>query len=100
MTLPLKFDILNKSKEYAARTGTVSTPHGTFKTPAFMPVGTRATVKGLTPQQVRSTGSEIILNNAYHLALRPGDELIAKLGGVVDIKRGRWQTSIQLTIMV
>ena len=47
-----------------------------------MPVGTRGSVKGLTPAQIRSTGSEIILNNAYHLMLRPGDELVAELGGV------------------
>ncbi|MBT4584881.1 MAG: tRNA guanosine(34) transglycosylase Tgt [Phycisphaerae bacterium] len=87
MPIPLTFEIHHKSKENAARTGTVTTPRGSFKTPAFMPVGTRATVKGLTPQQVRSTGSEIILNNAYHLALRPGDEQIAKLGGVHKFMR-------------
>jgi queuine tRNA-ribosyltransferase len=87
MPTPLTFKIHNKSKENAARTGVITTPHGSFKTPAFMPVGTRATVKGLTPSQVRSTGSEIILNNAYHLALRPGDEQIAKLGGVHKFMR-------------
>ncbi|MBT4530307.1 MAG: tRNA guanosine(34) transglycosylase Tgt [Phycisphaerae bacterium] len=72
----------NQSQEHAGRTGVVTTPHGSFQTPAFMPVGTRGSVKGLTPQQVRATGSEIILNNAYHLMLRPGDTQIAELGGV------------------
>ncbi|MBT5366048.1 MAG: tRNA guanosine(34) transglycosylase Tgt [Phycisphaerae bacterium] len=72
----------HKSKENAARTGTVTTPHGSFRTPAFMPVGTRGTVKGLTPQQIRATGSDIILNNAFHLMLRPTDTRIADLGGV------------------
>jgi len=80
--LPLKFDIQHRSQEHSGRTGVVTTPHGSFQTPAFMPVGTRGSVKGLTPNQVRSTGSEIILNNAYHLMLRPSDTQIAELGGV------------------
>lgn len=66
----------------AARRGTFSTSHGVVQTPVFMPVGTQGTVKGLTPQQVRDVGAEIILGNTYHLALRPGDELIAELGGL------------------
>ncbi len=82
MPSPLNFTIHHKSKENAARTGTVTTPHGSFRTPAFMPVGTRGTVKGLTPQQVRATGSDILLNNAFHLMLRPTDLRIAKFGGV------------------
>ncbi len=82
MPVPLTFKIHHKSKENAARTGTVTTPHGSFRTPAFMPVGTRGTVKGLTPQQIRATGSDIILNNAFHLMLRPTDKRIAELGGV------------------
>ena len=65
-----------------ARHGTVTTPHGAFDTPMFMPVGTQATVKGLTPDQVRDCGAKIILGNTYHLTLRPGDELIAELGGL------------------
>ena len=87
MPQPLTFQVLEKSKENAARTGVVTTPHGSFKTPAFMPVGTRGTVKGLTPNQIRSTGSEILLNNAYHLALRPGAEQIEKFGGVHSFMR-------------
>ncbi len=65
-----------------ARVGRVTTPHGSFDTPAFMPVGTRASVKGLLPAQVRATGSQVLLNNTYHLLLRPGPETVAKLGGV------------------
>jgi queuine tRNA-ribosyltransferase len=66
----------------AARRGEVVTPRGAVQTPAFMPVGTQATVKGLTPEQVRGTGAEILLANTYHLMLRPGAERIAALGGL------------------
>lgn len=65
-----------------ARRGTLTTLHGTVETPIFMPVGTQATVKGLTPQQVLETGAQIILGNTYHLNLRPGSELIRELGGL------------------
>ncbi len=65
-----------------ARRGEFSTPHGAVQTPAFMPVGTQATVKGLTPETVRGTGTEILLGNTYHLMLRPGAERIAALGGL------------------
>jgi queuine tRNA-ribosyltransferase len=66
----------------AARTGEITTPHGVVRTPAFMPVGTQATVKGLTPDEVRRTGADILLGNTYHLMLRPGAERIAALGGL------------------
>ena len=66
----------------AARRGEIATPHGAVQTPAFMPVGTQATVKGLAPETVRETGSEILLGNTYHLMLRPGAERIAGLGGL------------------
>jgi queuine tRNA-ribosyltransferase len=65
-----------------ARRGEFTTPHGRVQTPAFMPVGTQATVKGLTPEAVRATGAEILLGNTYHLMLRPGAERIAALGGL------------------
>src|SRR5215213_9961736 len=65
-----------------ARLGRFETTHGPVETPVFMPVGTQGTVKGLTPDQLRSAGAEILLGNTYHLALRPGDELIAGLGGL------------------
>ncbi|MBL8799129.1 MAG: tRNA guanosine(34) transglycosylase Tgt [Planctomycetia bacterium] len=66
----------------AARCGLLRTPHGDVETPVFMPVGTQATVKGLTPHMVAEAGAQIILGNTYHLTLRPGDELIAQLGGL------------------
>src|SRR6266567_7655035 len=65
-----------------ARAGRFITPHGTVETPAFMPVGTLATVKALDPDDLRTLGAEMILANAYHLHLRPGDELIRELGGL------------------
>ncbi len=66
----------------AARSGEIVTPHGVVQTPAFMPVGTQGTVKGLMPDDVRATGTEILLGNTYHLMLRPGAERIAALGGL------------------
>ena len=82
MASPIQFTIRHRCHSSRARVGTIATPHGAFDTPAFMPVGTRGTIRGLTPDQIRSTGSQIILNNAYHLLLRPGDELVARRGGV------------------
>jgi len=66
----------------AARAGVFTTPHGAIETPAFMPVGTQATVKTLDPRELREAGAQMILANAYHLHLRPGDELIAQMGGL------------------
>jgi queuine tRNA-ribosyltransferase len=66
----------------AARAGTLSTAHGDIRTPAFMPVGTKATVKGLDPDEVRALGADVILGNTYHLHFRPGEEVIEKLGGL------------------
>ena len=66
----------------SARRGTIQTPHGTIETPIFMPVGTLGTVKAMTPQEVEEVGATIILGNTYHLHLRPGDALIAQLGGL------------------
>ncbi|MBV9257060.1 MAG: tRNA guanosine(34) transglycosylase Tgt [Ktedonobacteraceae bacterium] len=65
-----------------ARAGTLRTPHGTIQTPIFMPVGTQATVKSLSPEELQSAGAQIILANTYHLMLRPGSELIASFGGL------------------
>src|SRR6202162_6688656 len=66
----------------AARRGEIVMPHGRVQTPAFMPVGTQATVKGLSPEAVAATGAEIVLGHTYHLMLRPGAERIAALGGL------------------
>ena len=65
-----------------ARTGTIQMMRGDIRTPAFMPVGTAATVKAMKPETVRATGADIILGNTYHLMLRPGAERVARLGGL------------------
>jgi queuine tRNA-ribosyltransferase len=78
--MTITFELL--SADGAARRGRLHTPHGPVETPVFMPVGTQATVKGLTPRQLEDAGARIVLGNTYHLALRPGDALIAELGGL------------------
>ncbi len=65
-----------------ARRGVIHTPHGAIDTPAFMPIGTRAVVKGLSPAQLSETGTQVVLANTYHLMLRPGAEVVARLGGL------------------
>jgi queuine tRNA-ribosyltransferase len=82
MTHPLHYDLIAKSSQSNARLGRVHTPHGSFDTPAFMPVGTQATVKGLLPELVSRTGAQIILSNTYHLMLRPGSQLVENMGGL------------------
>jgi queuine tRNA-ribosyltransferase len=77
----IRFDIQTRSSSCSARLGRVTTRHGVFDTPAFMPVGTAAAMKGLTPAQTRGTGTQIILNNAYHLMLRPGSDVVRRFGG-------------------
>jgi len=71
-----------EAKDHNSRAGILKTQHGTIHTPVFMPVGTLGTVKALTPEEVHELGAEIILGNTYHLHLRPGDELVRKLGGL------------------
>src|ERR1700688_5108328 len=80
--MPKRFSFQLTACDGAARRGEIVTPHGAVQTPAFMPVGTQATVKGITPEDVRATGAEIVLGNTYHLMLRPGAERIAALGGL------------------
>ncbi len=80
--MALKFSICTKDSRTQARVGVLSTGHGDIHTPAFMPVGTQATVKSLTPEDLLELGTEIILSNTYHLYLRPGHETIEKLGGL------------------
>jgi queuine tRNA-ribosyltransferase len=77
---PVTYEL--KTTHHKARAGVVNTPHGSFETPIFMPVGTQSTVKALTFDQLRSCGSEIILANTYHMYLRPGPDLVAKAGGL------------------
>src|SRR6056297_3584422 len=76
------FNYKLKGTDGLARTGVISTPRGEIRTPAFMPVGTAATVKAMMPESVRETGADILLGNTYHLMLRPGAERIARLGGL------------------
>lgn len=80
--MALQFDIQARSQQCGARSGCVTTPHGSFDTPAFMPVGTQASVKGLLPDSVSQLGAQIILGNTFHLLLRPGSELVAEMGGL------------------
>jgi queuine tRNA-ribosyltransferase len=80
MTTGFFFKLL--ATDGAARLGEIATPHGRVRTPAFMPVGTQATVKGMYPDQVRASGADIVLGNTYHLMLRPGPERVAALGGL------------------
>ena len=76
------FDLLRTDETTAARRGRIRTGRGTIETPVFMPVGTRGTVKGLTPDQVASLGAEVVLANAYHLFLRPGADVVRDVGGL------------------
>ncbi len=76
------FTILEKDKKSDARLGELQTPHGIIKTPSFVPVGTLASVKGITPQSLKEMGAQIVLSNTYHLHLRPGEDVIAEMGGL------------------
>ena len=78
----MRFEIVHTCKQSGARVGKLYTEHGVIDTPCFMPVGTRATVKGLSPEEVKATGAQILLSNTYHLYLRPGHELIERAGGL------------------
>jgi queuine tRNA-ribosyltransferase len=82
VTPAIQFSITARDPLSAARSGEISTPHGVIPTPIFMPVGTQATVKAMTPAELTEVGARIILGNTYHLYLRPGHELLKKLGGL------------------
>ncbi|MBN1395281.1 MAG: tRNA guanosine(34) transglycosylase Tgt [Pirellulales bacterium] len=82
ISTPFSFRLLHADAQTAARRSAFSTPHGDVQMPAFMPVGTQATVKGLEIDQLQATGAEMVLANTYHLALRPGEETVAALGGL------------------
>lgn len=77
-----KYEVVKSDPTTAARLGRITTPHGVIDTPVFMPVGTRASVRAMTPEELIELGAEIILANAYHLYLRPGHELVAEAGGL------------------
>lgn len=77
----MEFTVLKKDKITAARLGKLVLAHGEVDTPSFMPVGTQATVKSTTPEELLELGAQMILGNTYHLGLRPGIEIIKKAGG-------------------
>jgi queuine tRNA-ribosyltransferase len=79
---PVRFELIRQNRASSARLGRVSTPHGVFDTPAFMPVGTQGSIKGVLPDHVTKTGTQIVLANTYHLMLRPGEKTVAELGGL------------------
>ncbi|WP_413526136.1 tRNA guanosine(34) transglycosylase Tgt [Latilactobacillus curvatus] len=78
----IKYRLIKKEKHTGARLGEIVTPHGTFKTPMFMPVGTQASVKTMAPEELKEIGAGIILSNTYHLWLRPGEDIVEKAGGL------------------
>lgn len=84
---PITFEITHIDKNSGARTGILHTPHGDVETPMFMPVGTQATVKFISPEELVEMGSGIVLANTYHLWLRPGEDIVAKAGGVQNFMR-------------
>ena len=79
---PIQYRLIKKEKHTGARLGEIITPHGTFPTPMFMPVGTLATVKTMSPEELKEMGAGVILSNTYHLWLRPGEDLVEKAGGL------------------
>jgi queuine tRNA-ribosyltransferase len=79
--LDFKFELLKECSRTGARAGILHTPHGDIETPIFMPVGTQATVKTMSPEEIENLGAQIILSNTYHLYLRPGHDLVKKAGG-------------------
>lgn len=84
---PITFEITHIDKNSGARTGILHTPHGDVETPMFMPVGTQATVKFISPEELIEMGSGVVLANTYHLWLRPGEDIVAKAGGVQNFMR-------------
>lgn len=78
----VKYELIKTCKQTGARLGRLHTPHGVIETPIFMPVGTQATVKAMTPEELKEIGSQIILSNTYHLYTRPGHDLIERAGGL------------------
>ena len=82
MTSPLTYKLIHQDKKTGARLGEITTPHGTFQTPMFMPVGTQASVKTLAPEELKEMFSCVILANTYHLWQRPGPEIVKEAGGL------------------
>jgi queuine tRNA-ribosyltransferase len=89
---PIQFNVLKEHSNGLARVGEIITPHGTINTPAFIPVGTKATVKSLTPEQIHSIGAQAVLANTYHLYLEPGDDILRQAGGIQPFMNWRGPT--------
>lgn len=88
----VRYELIKKCKQTGARLGRVYTPHGRFDTPVFMPVGTQATVKGMSPDELKAIDAQIILGNTYHLYMRPGREIVKEAGGLHKFMN--WDRSI------
>lgn len=80
--MTIKYELIKESSQCKARLGKITTPHGEIETPVFMPVGTRATVKAMTPEEIENIGAKIILGNTYHLYLKPGHDIVKEAGGL------------------
>ena len=87
MKQPITYELLHVDKNSGARRGVIHTPHGDIQTPVFMPVGTQATVKSMTPEELKEIEAQIILSNTYHLYLRPGNKLVKEAGGLHEFMR-------------
>ncbi|BCJ88128.1 queuine tRNA-ribosyltransferase [Effusibacillus dendaii] len=92
MAMAVRYELLSIDRDTGARRGRLHTPHGTIETPVFMPVGTQATVKAMSPEELKEIGAEIILSNTYHLFLRPGHDLVREAGGLHSFMN--WDRSI------
>ena len=82
MSKPFSYELLHVCKQSGARLGVLHTPHGDIQTPIYMPVGTAACVKAMTPREMEEIGTQIMLSNTYHLHLRPGEDLVKEAGGL------------------
>jgi len=83
----ITYELLHVDKNSGARRGVIHTPHGDIQTPVFMPVGTQATVKAMTPEELKEIEAQIILSNTYHLYLRPGNDLVKEAGGLHEFMK-------------
>ena len=83
-TVSFSFDIKHAEGNSLARVGTINTPHGAIQTPAFIPVGTKATVKSVLPEAMKELGAQALLSNAYHLYLQPGPDVLDEAGGLAQ----------------
>ncbi len=88
MTSGFKYEIKHASEKGLARVGTITTPHGEIQTPAFIPVGTKATVKSVLPGAMEDLGAQALLSNAYHLYLQPGPDVLDEAGGLGSFMNG------------